>query len=287
MRKIKGNEDDNVITRWFTVNHYCDNEPPAEFSAVEKSYRKRLKNYQKYGMNKPTKWYGDVDGDLGKAAIAYDDYIKHEESRKKKIRNTRFINPISNDTSAAEWDLGVDLQDKDVYAYNRERRQMELNEEYDIANEIINIKKYIIKLKKLLNKMQSERPRTREELDDFGFDIYEINILSISFEIQKWEKQLQYYMDPLCGYNISTADVIVTEEECIQDIEKREQAEEEEKKVNIVEIAVKGFQELSKKYIDPVLKGIKQFIKRNEKSISYLLNFAACAAVIVFKAFGI
>ena len=142
-------------------------------------------------------------------------------------------------------------------------------------------------MKKLLNKVKSERPRTREELDDFGFDIYEINILTISFEIQKWEKQLQYYMDPLCGYNISTADVIVTEEECIQDIEKREQAEEEEKKVNIIEIAVKGFQELSKKYIDPVLKGIKQFIKRNQKAINYLLNFAACAAVIVFKAFGI
>lgn len=275
-------KDNHYLEEWYsTVHYYGEEEPCREFLIAEDQLRGEFKKYQVFG----TAQYGDKDGDQIIASEKYKQAVELEQRRKEKIRKKKWINPITNEVSAAEYDLDTTIDDEDVYAYNRERRLDELNDEYDIAKRIIDIKRYILQLKEILQDMVDNPPSAEEiEENKFAYMRYQLDCYSYQSEIFEWEKRLEYYMDPVVGYNVKIIEPVPSEEEYKEQLEQEAIAEEKAK--SWTEKLMDKFNAFSERYIDPIIKGFKKFLKRNEKQLTYIFKVAFCITAIGVKVFG-
>lgn len=270
-------KDNHYMEKWYsTVHYYGPDGPSREFLAAEDQVREEFNKFQKVG---PTE-YGDVNGEHMIAAEKYQQALELEKRRKEKARKKKWINKITNETSAAEYDLGTTVEDEDIYAYNRERRLEELNDEYEIAQRIIEIKKYILSLKRKLKTLVDNPPN---DLENFNYLAYQIQCYSIQSEIFEWQKRIDYYTDPVVGYNVKVDDIVPTEEEYVEKIKEEEKKEEESK--SWTEKLMCKVNKFSERHIDPILKMIKKFIKRNEKALNCIFKFAVCIIIIGMKFF--
>ena len=272
--------DTTYLEYHYTPVHYGGpNGPEKEFLMAEDDLRNGMSMYQKLGFTQPYR-YGDVDGNQIVAAELYQEAVENEKKRKEAIKNKRWINPITNEVSAAEFDLDANITEEDYYAYNRERKLEELDEEYNVAQRILEIKNYILYLKKKLQELVDNPP---EDLSNFNYIAYENEIFSVQLEILEWTKRIDYYTDPVVGYNINVEKIIPTEEEYKEQIKEKEEQKEANK--SWVEKIVDGVQDFAKKHIDPIIDGVKKFIKRNEKPLGYIFKFGCAMAAIALKIF--
>ena len=240
------------------INFYCNRELPTKEKA---------------------RIYGDDEGIFQKAdRILRRNLRDLEEAKKKKEKKSKelrelskakqWINPITGDLEDPKAPSFYKSSDAAIYSFNRKRKFQETSMEIKIARKIYKMKCKILKYKQIL-KIKEENIPEFSPLHPWRQEEYLIDLLYFKLEIQNMEKQIKYYTDPLTGYNI--------------DIEIPDPKEEKKSEPNFVQKIVKKCQELSKKYIDPLLNGAREFIERNKESIMTIASVAGTVFGAAFK----
>lgn len=223
--------------------------------------------------------YGDDDG----VFIKVDDLFKRqkileakkEAERKRQAKWMRektkekfWINPITGDLNDPYTPTFYKSSDEAIYSANRKRKFAETNDEIKIARKIYKMKCKIVEYKKQYKLMEENIPEF-SPIHPFRQEEYLIEMLYLKLEIQNMEKQIQFYLDPLTGYHI--------------DIEIPNPKTDPKRKRNFVEKCVDKVQEFSKKYIDPILNGFREFFERNQECLASIATVAGTVFGAAFK----
>lgn len=204
------------------------------------------------------------------------EYIKHvnddpePKTDIEKIKRKLWINPITGDIEDPKGPGFFKQEPEHIYSYYRQRRFQEAKQAIKIARKVYKLKRLILVYKKELAELRENTPSRHSKLHPFRFFEHQLEAYWYKMEIQALEKEIGYWNDPLCGYKIDASDPLPSEEEI-------------EANKSIIEKMVEKFQEFARKNIDPILKGIKEFIERNQSTLTAIANVIGTVFGAMFK----
>lgn len=269
-------DNDKSFKYWAREFHYGPfDEKQAELQSIKEKLREdaNTKCFANIPKDKPI-ICGDIDGSFRKVdqlfkeqLLAKEKEVKEKKRKAKELRKKSkaqmFINPITGDIMDPRTPTFYKQSDEVIYASNRKLKFTVLNDEIKIARKIYKMKCKIIEYKKLYKEKEKNIPEF-SPLHPFRQEEYLLDMLYLKLEIQNMEKQIGYYLDPLTGYHIN--------------IDIPDPKEIEQKHPNFVRICVNKIQEFSKRYIDPILDGFKEFIDRNQEVLTQIASIMGTIA---------